>query len=153
MMPPRTRFDQPRWMQCILQLSRTVTIEQRRRLVCIPDRTTAEKRARQAPAPARPGHDRRAHQQERQRQGRYLDGVIHAARDAHGGAVLMKRGLDAHFQRMEEMSRERIVTFSKSLNRWCVCNGFGKILATAATREEAERLMQQELTAQQLPLL
>ena len=29
-------------MQCILKLSRTVTIEQRRRLVCIPDRMLAE---------------------------------------------------------------------------------------------------------------
>ena len=42
MMPTRTRFDEPRWMQCILRLSRTVIIEQRRRLVCIPDRMTAE---------------------------------------------------------------------------------------------------------------
>ena len=42
MMPTRTRFDEPRWLQCILKLSRTVTIEQRRRLVCIPDRMMAE---------------------------------------------------------------------------------------------------------------
>ena len=42
MMPARTRFDEPRWMQCILKLSRTVIIEQRRRLVCIPDRMMAE---------------------------------------------------------------------------------------------------------------
>jgi len=42
MMPPRTRFDEPRWLQCILKLSRTVTIEQRRRLVCIPDLTSAQ---------------------------------------------------------------------------------------------------------------
>jgi hypothetical protein len=38
----RTRFDEPRWRQTILQLTRIVTIEQRRRLVCIPDRMTAE---------------------------------------------------------------------------------------------------------------
>ena len=42
MMPARTRFDEPRWMQCILKLTRIVTIEQRRRLVCIPDRMMAE---------------------------------------------------------------------------------------------------------------
>ena len=42
MMPTRTRFDEPRWLQCILKLSRTVIIEQRRRLVCIPDRMMAE---------------------------------------------------------------------------------------------------------------
>ena len=42
MMPTRTRFDEPRWLQCILKLSRTVTIEQRRRLVCIPDRMLAQ---------------------------------------------------------------------------------------------------------------
>jgi hypothetical protein len=42
MMPPRTRFDEPRWMQCILKLTRIVIIEQRRRLVCIPDRMSAE---------------------------------------------------------------------------------------------------------------
>ena len=42
MMPTKTRFDEPRWMQCILQLTRIVTIEQRRRLVCIPDRMSAE---------------------------------------------------------------------------------------------------------------
>ena len=38
----RTRFDQPRWLQALLPLQRTVTFEQRRRLVCIPDRMTAE---------------------------------------------------------------------------------------------------------------
>ena len=61
--------------------------------------------------------------------------------------------LDAHFERMEEMSRERIVTFSKSLNRWCVCNGFARILATARTREEAEVMKDQPLNTEQLPLL
>jgi len=67
---------------------------------------------------------------------------------------LKKRtGLDAHFDRMEEMRRERIVSFSKSLNRWCVCNGFATILATAPTREEAEALRHQQLTAEQLRLL
>jgi hypothetical protein len=40
--PPKTRFDEPRWNQCILKLSRIVTIEQRRRLVCIPDRMMAQ---------------------------------------------------------------------------------------------------------------
>jgi hypothetical protein len=42
MMPTKTRFDEPRWMQCILRLTRIITIEQRRRLVCIPDRMSAE---------------------------------------------------------------------------------------------------------------
>ncbi len=32
----------PRWRQCLLQLTRTVVFEDRCRLVCIPDRTTAE---------------------------------------------------------------------------------------------------------------
>jgi hypothetical protein len=41
MMPTKTRFDEPRWNQCILRLNRIVTIEQRRRLVCIPDRMSA----------------------------------------------------------------------------------------------------------------
>ncbi|HEY6169472.1 MAG TPA: hypothetical protein VI454_15630 [Verrucomicrobiae bacterium] len=40
----RTPFDEraPRWMQCLLRLTRTYTYEQRRRLVCIPDRMSAE---------------------------------------------------------------------------------------------------------------
>ena len=38
----KTRFDEPRWMQCILKLTRIVTIEQRRRLVCSPDLTSAQ---------------------------------------------------------------------------------------------------------------
>jgi hypothetical protein len=42
MMPTRTRFDEPRWRQTILRLVRTVTIEQRRRLVCIPERMMAQ---------------------------------------------------------------------------------------------------------------
>jgi hypothetical protein len=42
MMPTRTRFDEPRWMQCMLRLTRTITFSQRRRLVCIPDRMMAE---------------------------------------------------------------------------------------------------------------
>ena len=42
MMPTKTRFDEPRWLQSILRLSRIITIEQRRRLVCIPDRMSAE---------------------------------------------------------------------------------------------------------------
>jgi hypothetical protein len=42
MMPTRTRFDEPRWMQCVFRLTRTFTFSQRRRLVCIPDRMSAE---------------------------------------------------------------------------------------------------------------
>ncbi len=42
MIPPRTRFDEPRWRQCLLPLTRTYIYEQRRRLVCIPDRMSAE---------------------------------------------------------------------------------------------------------------
>ena len=41
-MPTRTRFDEPRWLQCVLPLKRAVAFEQRRRLVCIPDRMSAE---------------------------------------------------------------------------------------------------------------
>lgn len=32
----------PRWRQCVLKLTRTVIVDDRRRLVCIPDRMTAE---------------------------------------------------------------------------------------------------------------
>ncbi len=42
MFPTRTRFDDPRWLQRMLPLQRTFTFEQRRRLVCIPDRMSAE---------------------------------------------------------------------------------------------------------------
>jgi hypothetical protein len=42
MMPPRTRFDEPRWNHQLLKLTRIVIFEQRRRLVCIPDRMMAE---------------------------------------------------------------------------------------------------------------
>ena len=42
MFPTRTRFDEPRWLQRLLPLQRTFTFEQRRRLVCIPDRMSAE---------------------------------------------------------------------------------------------------------------
>jgi hypothetical protein len=42
MMPTRTRFDEPQWRQHLLKLTRTVIFEQRRRLVCIPDRMMAE---------------------------------------------------------------------------------------------------------------
>ena len=42
MMPTRTRFDEPRWRQPLLRLTRTYIYEQRRRLVCIPDRMSAE---------------------------------------------------------------------------------------------------------------
>jgi hypothetical protein len=40
----RTPFDErgPRWTQCLFQLTRTYTYKQRRRLVCIPDRMSAE---------------------------------------------------------------------------------------------------------------
>jgi hypothetical protein len=64
----------------------------------------------------------------------------------------MSGGLEAHFERVEQMRRQRIVTFSESLNRWCVCNGCARILATAATREEAEALAKQQLYAEQLRL-
>ena len=44
MKPTRTPFDEraPRWLQCLLPLTRTFIYEQRRRLVCIPDRMSAE---------------------------------------------------------------------------------------------------------------
>jgi hypothetical protein len=51
-----------------------------------------------------------------------------------------------------ELQAERIVAWSVTLRRWCVCNGFAKILATAPTREEAEALRHQHLVAEQLPL-
>ena len=44
MNPTRTPFDEraPRWLQPLLKLTRTYIYEQRRRLVCIPDRMSAE---------------------------------------------------------------------------------------------------------------
>ena len=44
MNPTRTPFDEraPRWLQPLLRLTRTYIYEQRRRLVCIPDRMSAE---------------------------------------------------------------------------------------------------------------
>jgi hypothetical protein len=44
MNPTRTPFDEraPRWLQPLLKLTRTFTLDQRRRLVCIPDRMSAE---------------------------------------------------------------------------------------------------------------
>ncbi len=60
---------------------------------------------------------------------------------------------EAHFKRMEEMRHERIVCWSQSLQRWCVCNGLATILATAPTREEAEVMKDQPLNTEQLPLL
>ena len=42
MLSTRARFDEPRWLQRLLPLQRTFTFEQRRRLVCIPDRMSAE---------------------------------------------------------------------------------------------------------------
>ena len=54
--------------------------------------------------------------------------------------------------RHQEMKRERIVAYSKNLGRWCICNGFATVLATAPTREEAQALAGQPLTAEQLPL-
>jgi hypothetical protein len=53
---------------------------------------------------------------------------------------------------MEEMDRMRIVAWSQTLRRWCLCNGFAKVLATAATKEEAEALAHQLLQAYQLDL-
>lgn len=55
-------------------------------------------------------------------------------------------------QRHREMEAERIVSWSPSLQRWCVCNGFASVLATARTREEAEA-MKHATQARQLPLL
>jgi hypothetical protein len=63
------------------------------------------------------------------------------------------RDFQSHLRRIEDMRRERIVSWSESLQRWCVCDGIAKILATAATREEAEALKTQQLQAQQLSLL
>ena len=37
-----TRFDEPRWRQTLLLLKHIVTYDERRRLVCIPDRMSAE---------------------------------------------------------------------------------------------------------------
>jgi hypothetical protein len=47
---------------------------------------------------------------------------------------------DIREQRLREMEAERCIAWSPSLKKWCVCNGFAKILATANTREEAEKL-------------
>ena len=35
-------LDRPRWRQSLLRLTRIITIETRRRCMCIPDRMTAE---------------------------------------------------------------------------------------------------------------
>jgi hypothetical protein len=37
-----TRFDDPRWLQMLLPLTHTFAFEHRRRLVCTPDRMSAE---------------------------------------------------------------------------------------------------------------
>ena len=74
MMPARTRFDEPRWMQCILKLSRIVTIEQRRRLVCIPDRMLAENERDKLQRQHGPAMTDARISKKRQRQGR--DGRI-----------------------------------------------------------------------------
>lgn len=54
--------------------------------------------------------------------------------------------------RLREMEAERSVCWSPSLQRWCVCNGFATVLATAATKEQAEAIKHTSL-ASQLPLL
>ena len=50
----------------------------------------------------------------------------------------------------DRLDRVRIVTWCETRRRWCVCNGFADILATAATKEEAEALASQPLQACQL---
>jgi hypothetical protein len=40
---------------------------------------------------------------------------------------------------LQELRNERIVCYSQSLGLWCVTNGLAKILATAPTRELAQR--------------
>jgi hypothetical protein len=59
---------------------------------------------------------------------------------------------DIRDARLREMETERIVSWSPSLQRWCVCNGFASLLATARTKEEAEA-MKHTTQARQLPLL
>ena len=55
--------------------------------------------------------------------------------------------------RLAEMRAERIIAYSPSLNRWCVCNGFARILATAGTQAEAEALRHAQFSAEQLNLI
>lgn len=52
--------------------------------------------------------------------------------------------------RHAEMEAERHVCFSKSLGRWCLTNGFARILGTAITREAAQALTNYK-PAEQLP--
>ena len=64
----------------------------------------------------------------------------------------MENHFEAHHRRMQEMDRMRIVAWSQTLRRWCLCNGFATILATAATKGEAEALAHHHLQAHQLDL-
>lgn len=59
---------------------------------------------------------------------------------------------DIRDARLREMEAERIVVWSPSIQRWCICNGFAKVLATRRTREEAEAI-KSTAQAQQLKLL
>ena len=88
----KTRFDEPRWMQCILRLSRTVIIEQRRRLVCIPDRMMAQnerdKLQRQHGASMTDARISKNGKGKR----RDLDGQLYVARDENRRTVLSTAG-------------------------------------------------------------
>jgi hypothetical protein len=55
---------------------------------------------------------------------------------------------DIRDKRLREMERERYVSWSPSLKRWCVSDGFAKILATATTEEEAEKIKNQSVVEQ-----
>ncbi len=41
---------------------------------------------------------------------------------------------------IREAEAERIISWSPRLQRWCICNGLAKILATTETKEEAEAI-------------
>jgi len=64
-----------------------------------------------------------------------------------------KAEIDAQHRRWQEMKAERMVIWSATRRRWCLCNGFAKILADFATQEDAEAHRHQHLVAEQLPLL
>ena len=59
---------------------------------------------------------------------------------------------DIREARLREMEAERIVVWSPSIQRWCICNGFAKVLATSKTEEEAEAI-KNTAHAHQLKLL
>ncbi len=41
---------------------------------------------------------------------------------------------------IREAEAERIISWSPRLQRWCICNGLAKVLATTETKEEAEAI-------------